>query len=216
MNWRTSVAKSVLVTMLIAQAGSAQETAMPPQPPPEAIYAGPRQWTGHLNYVIGYKQLASTWRPARDQVEVGLLDFDFRHVSWPASLAAQLLLSYDDTIPNQPGFLGNQSGTYEFNLGVRKVWDADQALQPFIGGGMAVAGGSTSTFLDFGWGESATINEDSDTSVGYWVGGGCYWLLNRAFHLGVNLQYSHADIELFGKRLDAGGFHVLLMLGYHW
>jgi hypothetical protein len=172
------------------------------------------QWVTHLSYVLGYKRLDNQWSPAQDQVEFGLLDFDIRRGNWPVSVAAQFLLTYASSRPHLQNFVGNQSGTYEFNLGLRKVWDDWQPVQPFLGGGLAIIGGSTSSFIDFGH-ESASVTEDHDIAVGVWLGTGFYWPFSPHWHTGLALQYSTAEIDLFAHHLDAGGVHVMLLFGYH-
>jgi hypothetical protein len=85
--------------------------------------------------VLGYKGLEKKWAPANDQVAFGVIDFDIKRADWPVSFAAQPLLTYDSKIPNLPGFAGDQSGTYEFNLGIRKLIGSLPRYQPFLGGG---------------------------------------------------------------------------------
>jgi hypothetical protein len=93
------------------------------------------EWTGHISYVLGYKGLEKKWAPAKDQVEFGLIDFDIKRADWPVSFAAQLLLTYDSDIPNLASFMGDQSGTFEFNVGLRKILGRLPRYQPFLGGG---------------------------------------------------------------------------------
>ena len=72
-------------------------------------------------------------------------------------------------------------------------------------------GASTSTAL---WWDN--VREDGDTAIGYYVEGGVYWHFGRNWHLGVRGEYSSANVRLFGTKLDAGGIHGMLMIGYHW
>ncbi|UCE89547.1 MAG: hypothetical protein JSW10_01535 [Pseudomonadota bacterium] len=58
--------------------------------------------------------------------------------------------------------------------------------------------------------------DDTDSTVGLWVGGGVYWTLKRHFNIGFDLRLSGAEVTLFGKDRQAGGFHSGLILGYHW
>jgi hypothetical protein len=186
-----------------------------PEPAPPPLPPGPppaERWSGHLSYVIGYKGLESAWAPVRDQFEFGALDLDFKPPHWPVSFVFQTLLSYADDIPNQPGFLGDYCGTYEFNFGLRKIWDRHPRLQPFVSGGVSVLGASTTT--DWGWWWYET--EDSDTDIGWWVSGGVYYNITPGFHIGAQVEYSDGDIELFGQKLNAGGLHALFMIGLHW
>lgn len=169
------------------------------------------EWSGHFSYVVGYKRMESKWSPAKNQTEVGLLDFDFKHSSWPVSIATEFLLSYANDRPALAGFRGNNSGTYEFNIGPRKIFENSSPFQPFLGTGLSVIGGSTSTSFWF-----SNVREESDTGVGYYLEGGVYWLFGRNWDIGVRVEYSSADIKLFGTHLDAGGVHAMAMLGVHW
>jgi hypothetical protein len=171
-------------------------------------------WTGHASYVIGYKRLEGRWSPAADQFEFGLIDVDFGKRSWPVSIAGQLLLSYTgDTPRNLPG---NNSGTYEVNLGLRKVFNQDAAVQPFIGGGVSLIGASTGQFIRFNRYESANVREDGAVSAGFWAGAGLYWAFHQHWHTGLAIQYSWGELRLAGKDLNAGGVHALGLVGYRW
>ena len=171
----------------------------------------PSKWSRHISYVLGYKRLQDDWSPAQNQVEIGLLDFDIKRTNWPVSIAAQLLMSCSDDVPEQRGFRGSYSGTYEFNVGPRKIFENSSKFQPFLGGGLSVIGASTSTDLDWGY-----VQEDSDIGIGYYVEGGVYWPLGERFVPGLRGEYSSGDINLFGREIDAGGIHGMLMFGIHW
>ena len=170
------------------------------------------KWTGHLNYIFGYKKLNNDWEPAEDQIEFGLVDVDLRRVNWQVSIVGQLLLTYASDIPDEPGFRGDYSGTYEFNVGVRKVWGDLPRLHPFLGGGFSILGGSTTEDLGNQW----YYQEENDSDFGYWVGGGFYWVLTERLHTGINAQYTWGEIKLFDKDLNAGGIHLNIIIGYHW
>jgi hypothetical protein len=53
-----------LTSLLIQEPSRAQETQTPYPPVQTSREVG--GWTGHLNYVVGYKRLSSAWRPAAD------------------------------------------------------------------------------------------------------------------------------------------------------
>jgi hypothetical protein len=173
--------------------------------------------------VVGYKQMSSDWKPADAHFEFGLVDFDIRPPDWPVSLVAQLLLSYADETPGVPG---DFCGTCEFNAGIRKVWNCGPNLQPFLGGGLSAVGASTTTQLHVRYYDSqghwfysdwhGYHQEDSDIGIGYWVSGGVYFLFNKNWHVGAQVQYSAGNIHLFSHNLDAGGVHGMLMIGINW
>ena len=201
--------------ILFAATVDAQDDTMPNEGSAAKQIQQDKRWVGHVQYMIGYKRLSDDWSPAKDQFEFGIVDFDFRHVSWPISVVAQFLASHSDNVPNQPGFRGDFSGTYEFNLGLRKVWESSPRFQPFLGGGFSVVGGST-TEKHNSSGSGFYNQEDHDAGFGFWAGTGVYWNLTKRFHTGINAQYTWGEIELFGKDLNAGGIHLNVIIGYHW
>jgi hypothetical protein len=71
------------------------------------------------------------WAPAQNQFEYGLVDLDFQREDWPISIAVQVLLTYSDQVPEIEGVSGDYSGTYEFNLGLRKIWRRQKKIPPF-------------------------------------------------------------------------------------
>ncbi|MDD5712747.1 MAG: hypothetical protein PHY31_08325, partial [Smithellaceae bacterium] len=96
------------------------------------------EWTGNLNLLLGTKGLdEDDWRPVDQQGEVGL-ECDFRHTSWPISIAVDLLgaVGRDDKVVS-----GNtvyvDSRTSEFSLGIKKIWDDHPSARPFVAGGLS-------------------------------------------------------------------------------
>jgi hypothetical protein len=172
-------------------------------------------WTGHVSYVAGYKALESGWEPVDGQAEFGIVDADFQPPHWPLSLCTQFLLTYAGDVPAVPNVRGDYSGVWEFNLGVRKVWNPGATWQPFLGGGLSILGASASTFENTSYGGFQNY-EESDTTAGAWVGGGLYWNFATHWHVGAEVQYSWGELNFFGTRLNAGGVHALAMFGYHW
>ena len=175
--------------------------------PPKAT-----EWSGHLSYIAGYKKMEDHWAPAEDQFEYGLVDFDFQKADWPVSITVQVLMSHSEQVPEAEGVFGDFSGTYEFNLGLRKIWRQKKKIQPFIGGGLSIAGAST-TVQACGYCYAQT---DHDSGFGYWTAAGFYWVLGQNFHTGFNLQYTYAEIQLFDKEFNAGGLHLNALIGCHW
>ena len=171
-----------------------------------------RKWSGHFNYIVGYKKMDDNWVPAEDQFEFGLVDFDFQRADWPVSIAGQMLLTHSGQVPDTAGVSGDYSGTYEFNLGLRKIWRPQKKIQPFLGGGLSLVGAST-TEQACGY---CYAQPDHDSGLGYWLGAGVYWIFMQNFHTGFNLQYTHGDVQLFGKDFNAGGLHVNALIGTHW
>lgn len=170
------------------------------------------KWTIHLSYVAGYKHLEDSWAPAQHEAEFGLIDFDFGKESWPMSLCIQLLLSYSPVVPRLQGLLGDYSGTYECNLGIRKVFRPDGRIQPHMAAGVGILGTSTTTRIDRG----VYYQEENSSALGYWGNVGLYWIFSETNLAGLAVEYSNGRITLSGQRLNAGGTHVLCYFGWHW
>ena len=170
------------------------------------------KWTGHFNYIFGYKGMDDNWSPAENQFEFGIVDFDFRKIDWPVSIAVQILMTYSDQEPDAPMVYGDFSGTYEFNLGLRKIWRPKDKIQPFLGGGLSIVGASATKQVY----DNCYYQTDNDSGLGYWIGTGAYWNITNTFHTGINLQYTYGEIQFFEKDFNAGGLHVNAIVGLHW
>jgi hypothetical protein len=95
--------------------------------------------------------------------------------------------------------------------GLRKVWERPSQFHPYFGGGVSIIGAS----ITDNCGGGCWYQEDSDESFGFWVGTGFYWILSEKCHTGLNFQYSYAEVELFDEKLNAGGLHFNLLIGWH-
>lgn len=176
---------------------------------PAQIFAA-NDMTGNVNLSLGIKVLDNgDWDPVEDQGEIGI-DVDFRNRSWPINLVIALFASGveedDDIIEGYDA----EGTTSEFRFGVRKIWQPDQFMRPFLGGGLAFIG------ADYEAEYSGVRISDDDAALGGWIEGGVYWTVNRNFNLGFNIGLSTADVDLFGSSVDAGGGHLGLLAGYHW
>jgi hypothetical protein len=172
-----------------------------------AASAGPQ-----VNFFLGQKALDGDWNPIDRQAELGAV-MTFGREAWPVQIAADVLVAGEDG--TLPGAVDVKGATYELASGVRKIW-GKKAFHPFAGAGVAIVGAKVEL-------ESAAGSaDDTDTSVGPWIDGGVFWRLGMRFNLGVNVRWSHADVDLdFGPgipspEMDAGGLHYGLLLGFGW
>jgi hypothetical protein len=207
---------AVLAVMLLsAVSACAQQPSSSSGPAPggqEPQSSDGRTSAAHVSYIFGYKRLEKKWHPGENQIDFGIVDFDYRRAHWPISLAAELSLSYTSYKPNLPGFKGNFAGTYEFNTGARKIWERWDRIQPFVGGGFSILGGSTTSQI----GGTIYVQESHNARPGAWGEAGSYWLVGRKWHTGFRAEYSDGTITLFGQQLNAGGVHVMALLGRRW
>jgi hypothetical protein len=163
-------------------------------------------WTGNANFFLGQKSLDSNdWEPLDNQGEFGA-EVSWGKKAWPVLIATDVLVSGDS---DEISGVDVDAATTEFDFGVRKIWEV-KTFRPYVGGGLAIAGAA---FEASGGGNSI---DDSDNSVGVWVGGGAFWRLGSRFNIGGAVRYSTADVTLFDEDVDAGGIHIGLLLGWGW
>jgi hypothetical protein len=165
-------------------------------------------YTGNFSLFIGQKSLDSEdWAPIEDQATVGVL-FDFKHNTWPVSLAIDYLGSYDEGVEYG---LEYEAFTTELGVGVRKIWETSNSpMRPYIGAGLAY---NYAEARGTGFG---TVSDGSDHGVGFLLNGGIFWTLGQCINVGLGLRYSKAEITVFDVNVDAGGTSAGLILGCHW
>ena len=182
---------------------------------------------GDANFLFGYKMLSEGEFDdlgVDNQPELGVsVTLDFQ---WPVALAIDLLSSHDDTTEATSPTVMRRTrvDTLELNIGVRKFWEIKK-WRPYVGGGLAMiqldAKQTTSTNI-LGNIVKDTLIDDDDTGVGFWLSGGTLWTFPEGFNVGAELRYSDAEGDLTSEgftskqSFDAGGFHLAVMLGYHW
>ncbi len=174
-------------------------------------------WSGNINFLAGGKFLdGGDWRPAKNQAEVGVA-FDLKKEGWPLSLAASFLFSamkgrsdiflLGDLVHIKTEVFAR---TFEADFGVRKIWEPDEYLRPFVGGGVALVQAQWKPDI-------ADLSFDiEDSGAGLWLCGGLYWTVNRRLNLGIEGRWSTAGVTIARRDIDAGGLHALATVGYHW
>lgn len=169
--------------------------------------------TGNISGFLGFRALDDDeWKPVETQTQVGAI-FDITPAGWPVSIAVDLLVSSDyEEDEYVDGYLTDITGVVaELDVGVRKVFDTGTAFSPYVGGGLAFA--SATYEIDYVF---RPAEDDDDSGVGLWVGGGFYLPLASHFHLGFDVRFSAVEVTLFNKDVDAGGFQMGVLAGYHW
>jgi hypothetical protein len=169
----------------------------------------------HLNYVIGYRRLSPEWGNARNQIVPGIVDFDIRPRSWPVSIAARLAFGYSSALPIGADPKASFSGSWDIDLGLRRVWWRFETLQPFVGAGLAVVGACTTVQVRTYPGAFYYQNWDS-TTAGPFVETGFYVPVRRGLHTGVLLAYARGTGQLNGNAIQTGGTQVAFLFGKSW
>src|SRR5262245_59183287 len=194
-----SFARALLVACTLAGASAARADA-----------------DGHVDFFLGQKALDSgEWDPIDRQAEFGAV-MSFGRDDWPIHIAADVFASGKDGTLSDAIPADVSGGTFEVAAGVRKIWGG-KAVHPYAGAGVALLAAA----IDFevpGVGHT----DDSDSTIGPWVGGGIHSRPGARFDIGLDGRWSSGDVELdFGDgatapNLDAGGLHYGLLLGFGW
>jgi len=192
----------------------------------------PAQAETNLNFVLGSKFLDSNdWPVGDSQGSLALLS-TFGPSSWPVQVAIDVLGSGSAQWTTDYSQSGVEiweediiQSTFELDVGVRKIWGRRQA-RPFVGGGLAIIWGRQDRTLPFPpppfddgqdiitrpW----VIVSASDEAPGAWVDGGVFWRLGKRFNLGFEARISAAELTLSGRKVQAGGVSLGLILGWGW
>jgi hypothetical protein len=181
------------------------------------------RWTGNINIGGGLKFLnAEEWEEISgitDQTEVRIAT-DIRQKRWPINIALDASYAFAPEVlqgltRNGVDVIATQAiVTYEFNFGVRKIFDFKlYSVRPFFGGGFGRI--TTQWDLTYDDGSGEEVESFREGKLGIWINGGVYWELDRHFNIGLEYLFSNARIDLYGKR-NHGGHHMDMIAGYHF
>jgi len=169
--------------------------------------------TGNVNFVIGTKYTADDFSKCFDldkRIELGISS-DVKNENWPISIAFDYLFSYADfEIPASTyGAKKEVSAdlySTEIYLGVKKIFELNSSVRPFVGAGIYTVSMYIHTSRD----------DEYDFGIGIWAGLGVYVMLSKHLDAGFSWKWSKAELNVFDQRVDAGGSHFNLMIGYHF
>jgi len=187
----------------------------------EIIYS---EWTGNLNIYGGNKYLLD---PAfaedgnKNQPEAGIT-LDLRPKNEPVNFLVGYFSSNKSTAfgTYQPNYgetkLAGHDRTEELRFGLRKYWDQDSALNPFIGTGIADIKLKSTIHAYSPQGVYLGVQDLSEEKFGIWLDGGIMITLREHLNFGVSAAYSTAEVNVGTDRVDVGGVHLLAFVGAHW
>ena len=153
------------------------------------------------------------------------LEFD-----WPVMLAVDILSSSDENtqqivtgIQDYDLAFTTEVETLELNVGARKLWD--WIVEPYVGAGIAyiqldVKQTEFGSFMGNPF--SDVVLDDDDGTLGFWLDAGFLYRLGGKLNVGLDIRYSDASADLTpvgfteSVKLDSGGMHYGIFLGYHW
>jgi opacity protein-like surface antigen len=174
-----------------------------------SVIAAENDWSGHASLLFGSKNLDSKdWAGSTDKQGSGGIMIDFKKNSWPVSIAVDLIGSAEEKLTNG---IKQEAEIAEVDLGLRKIWQLSSLpLSPYIGGGVAFVNAIQEN------NSQGKYTKNEDDTVGAWAGVGTYWNITDRFTLGADLRYTHAEVKLAGKDVDAGSYQVGISAGLNW
>jgi hypothetical protein len=114
-----------------------------------------------------------------------------------------------------------KASTNEYRLGAKKIWEPTSNMRPFVGFGLAMIKAKTEISVSAADAAAYSITSplsDNDKAIGIWMSGGVYWTLFERFNFGAEIAYSQANVKFkeTGGKMNAGGTHYGLFVGYHF
>lgn len=160
-----------------------------------------------VKVLLGSKSLDSDWGNDDSMETIG-----FQATYQPKSLPFGIAFDfYGSGNEDEIGSNKTETTVAEINLGLRySPTIIAGAFSPYLGGGISYAA------VELTQVGSGVETKYDDTGIGYWVGGGIDYLFSDYWFIGINAQYSTADVELNNGKLDAGGFSWGATFGYRF
>jgi hypothetical protein len=168
--------------------------------------------TGRGGIFFGKKSLNhSDWGDLDSQPAWGI-NLDVKNTNWPVWMTAGYVSSRDEInviASASPLSIINVEGkTSEIQLGAKK----DFAPAPQVR--LSLAAGPSFVHASLG-STTSPFRTESDSSVGFWTGAEAIFFL-RYLTLGASYSFSQADVDLFGRSVDAGGQNLAFTVGFGW
>jgi len=171
--------------------------------------------SGNFNLLYGQKMLnADDWKPVEDQTEFGF-SFDIKKESWPVSFVVGYLSSEDeDSEDVYISGLGTtemkmECKTTELSLGIRFIMDLSPVNLFFSTGLASIDAEAEGTVYPI------TVSDD-DSAIGLWFDGGLFITIAEHINVGGQVRWSKAEVTILDTDLEAGGTHLLFLVGFHW
>ncbi len=205
---RSLIAAALVALCILPMAFSQSEYAEQP----DGSSAG---GTYHLSYPFGYRRLSSQWANARNQVTFGIMDLSIQPRSWPLSVVTRTTIAYSGAIPAGADPQATFSGAWDFDLGLRRTLNLHGRVLPFVGGGLAVVGASTTVQINTPYGAVYDQNWSS-TTIGPFVDAGFYLPLRSNWHTGILLTYTRGKGNLNNQGIEMGGLQAAFLIGKTW
>jgi hypothetical protein len=181
----------------------------------EQVKGSPFWQAHHVSYPFGYRRLSSQWGDARNQLVFGFVDLDAQPRSWPVSFVTRLAFGYSGALPIGADPRASFSGSWDIDVGLRRVWSRPGTLQPFVGGGLALVGASTTIQIRTKY-SAVYVQNWHPTTVGPFVEAGCYFPIRGNWHTGILISYTKGEGNLNNHGLEMGGIQAAVLIGKTW
>ena len=103
---------------------------------------------------------------------------------------------------------------------MRKIWKTSPRQRVHLGGGIAhIKAESENNYVKV---HLAPIeierlsDDDKNNGIGFWFDIALYGTFGQHLNFGLDVRYSHAQVNLFHEDVNAGGIHGGLFLGIHF
>jgi opacity protein-like surface antigen len=165
---------------------------------------------GNVNLLFGMKYLEEDdWEPVEDQLLLGVM-FDITPPGSPVAFAVDFFATGDeDDYYDGFDYFVITGNTSELDLGIR-WYTPPSMVRGYIGGGLALVNAEKKVETN-----GAEASED-DNAVGFSLNGGLVVTLINHLNLGLNARYSQAEVDIAGIDVEAGGFALAGLVGYHF
>lgn len=163
-------------------------------------------WNNRFNLLLGQKHLDKDDFEDTSHGALGL-SFDIQHKTWPVSIAIDLMTAGKET---KIGDEKIEKVTGGLHLGVRKYWQLNENLEPYLGAGLNFSAAEHKEIVG-----NVTEKQDDD-DVGYWVAAGVNWTFDESFNVGAQVRYSDAEVTLFDSTINTGGVYTMMTFGYNF
>lgn len=164
------------------------------------------RWDGHFALAFGLRDLGPDWGSARRQYMMGF-ESDVRPVAWPISLVLDASAGAENTDDVDATFV-------QMDLGLRRVFTPNRWVWPEVGGGLRLGYASASLEVD---GQDVSA---SGWGVGWWLGGGVLFPIDRKLYFGITGRYAAVEVALDGigggPTTNIGGVYVSAVVGSRW
>ncbi len=181
------------------------------------LLAGPvaglanEELSGHFSFSAGVLLTDDDFSEAFDvdrRAKIGVV-YDAKKDRWPASIAVEYFLScsHSETPVNPYGLRENKDVEIyctELYVGVKKIFDFNFIVTPYLAGG----GYSTNIYAEI------SDDREYEGAYGVWFGAGGYLAISKYWKLNFEWRRTKAEADLFHHKLDVGGDHFHVSLGY--